>query len=167
MASINAINFTSKSSVKTPLISQEHKDKSEQVAAGVGGAAGLSTTATKFASKQGLRAQSAEKALQQGMETVTNANRAIQKNKKAVTGLWGSFKNNIGKFSNDIARRLDNFKNSKFIGPLIKSPVTKALSKFLGGALAFFVLTTGVVKACRTGAIAFDDFKNQYNEMRG
>ena len=56
-------------------------------------------------------------------------------------------------------------KNSKFIGPIINSPVTKKLAGVAGGALAFFVLVTGVNKAVKTGAIAVDDFKHQFHEF--
>ena len=42
---------------------RERKEHQEQVAAGVGGAAGLSQT-TKLASKRGLSAEAGEKALQ-------------------------------------------------------------------------------------------------------
>lgn len=168
MTGISAISSSTPNTNTNPKHSSTYqKDKSEQVAAGVGGAAGITTSASKFASKQGLKAQAAEKVLQQGMETVTNANKTIQKNKKVVTGLWGTFKKNIGKYSNDISKRIGKFKDSKIIGPIIRSNVTKSLSKALGGILAFFVFTTGIVKAFRTGAIALDDMKKQFQEIYG
>ena len=80
---------------------QNRKEKQEQVAAGVGGAAGLSQT-TKLASKRGLTT----------------------------------------------------------------FPLLKHCAGFLGGALAFFVLVTGVNKAVKTGAIAVDDFKHQINDFK-
>ena len=49
---------------------------------------------------------------------------------------------------------------------LLKVPFTKKVAGFFGGALAFFVLITGVNKAVKTGEIAVDDFKHQLNEMR-
>lgn len=140
-------------------------EKKEQVAAGVGGAAGLSQ-ATKMAGKKGLQAEKGEKALQQMLNTVQATTQTVNKNSKAVEGLWGTFKYNIQMYSKDILMRLEKFKNSKFIGPIVNSPITKKLSTVAGGALAFFVLVTGVNKAVKTGAIAIDDFKNQINEFK-
>lgn len=149
----------------TPAQIQERKEKKEQVAAGVGGAAGLSTTATKYASRKGLKAEAGEHVLQQMMHTVTETTNAVNKNAKTAKGLWATFKSNISMYTKDIMTRLEHFKNSKFIGPIINSPFTKRLAGFAGGALAFFVLVTGVNKAVKTGAIAIDDFKHQFNEF--
>ena len=144
---------------------QERKERKEQVAAGVGGAAGLSTTATKYASRQGLKAEAEEHVLQQMMQTVTNTTNAVNKNTEAAQGLWATFRSNIKMYTKDIMTRLEHLKNSKFIGPIINSPVTKKLAGVAGGALAFFVLVTGVNKAVKTGAIAVDDFKHQFHEF--
>ena len=145
------------------MTAQQRKEKSEQVAAGVGGAAGLTTSATKMAGKRGLQA---EQSLSNMLGTVTKTQQAVNKNSKAVTGLWGTFKNNIKVYSADIFARLNKLKDAKFIGPIIKSPFTKKVAGFFGGALAFFVLITGVNTAVKTGEIAVDDFKHQLNEMR-
>lgn len=160
MAGIPSINANTTSPSMT---AQQRKEKSEQVAAGVGGAAGLTTSATKMASKKGLQA---EQSLSNMLEAVTKTQQAVNKNSKAVTGLWGTFKNNIKVYSADILARLNKLKDAKFIGPIIKSPFTKKVAGFFGGALAFFVLVTGVNKAVKTGEIAIDDFKYQLNEMR-
>lgn len=145
------------------MTAQQRKEKSEQVAAGVGGAAGLSTSATRMAGKRGLQA---EQQLSNMLETVTKTQQTINKNTKVATGLWGTFKTNIKVYSADILARLNKLKNAKIIGPIIRSPFTKKVAGFFGGALAFFVLITGVNKAVKTGAIAVDDLKNQFNEMR-
>lgn len=147
----------------TSMTAAQRKERNEQVAAGVGGAAGLSTSATKMASKRGLQA---EQSLSNMLETVTKTQQAVNKNTKAATGLWATFKNNIKVYSADILARLNKLKDTKFIGPIIKSPFTKKVAGFFGGALAFFVLITGVNKAIKTGAIAVDDIKHQINEMR-
>lgn len=148
------------------LTHEERKQKQEQVATGVGGAAGLSTTATKMAGKRGLKAEVAEQSLQHMLENVQRTTNAAKKNAKVAKGLWGTFKANIKYYTNDIIKRLESVKNSKFIGPILNNPVTKKLAAAAGGALAFFVLVTGINKAVKTGAIAVDDFKHQYGEYR-
>ena len=58
------------------------------------------------------------------------------------------------------------FKESKFIGPIVKSPITAKFSALAGGALAFFVLVTGINKAARSGSLAVEDLKNKYSQYR-
>ncbi len=146
---------------------KEKQHQQAAAAAGVGGAAGLTAQATKVASKQGLKAQAAhlEQSFQNTVQTVNRANQSITRNKKVATGLWATFKKNVGKFSDSILKRFKNLENTKFIGPIVKSPITKKFASACGGALAFFVLISGVTRAFKTGALAFDDLKQQYNEM--
>ncbi len=145
--------------------SQRREQNQEAVATGVGATAGLTTAATKAAGKRGL--QSGEKVLTSMLDSAQAAAKTAGQNSKEVTGLWNSFKLNIAKYTKDILTRVEKFKNTKYIGAIVKSPITKGLASFCGGALAFFVLITGVSKAIRTGAIAVDDLKKQYNEMFG
>ncbi len=149
------------------------REKKEEVATGVGAAAGitsasgLANSATRAAGKKALKAEAAEKTLGKMLDGVQTASRNVSKNTKEVTGLWKTFKANIAKYTNQLNGYVAKFKETKYIGAIIKSPVTKYLTKFFGGALAFFVLVTGVSKAVRTGAIAVDDFKSQYNDLFG
>lgn len=163
MSGIDAVNYHTNNN--TGLGLKDNKDRQEKVAAGVGGAAGLTTSATKYASKRGLKAEAGEKALQTMMETVQKTTRTVTKNTENAKGLWTTFKHNIGVYSKDIMTRLSKLKNNKIIGPVVKSPITKKLSFVFGGALAFFVLVTGVNKAIKTGAVAVDDFKHQYSDV--
>ena len=159
-------NIQTKAPRLTP---EERKQRQEYVATGVGGAAGLSTQATRMAGKRGLNAQSArsaERQLQNMLESTQRTMGAVNKNAKAAKGLWANFKYNVKFYTKDILTRLDGLKNAKVIGPIINSPITKKMAGFAGGALAFFVLVTGVNKAVKTGSIAVDDFKNQYKEFR-
>lgn len=153
-------------SSQTPTMTTQQRENQEKVAAGVGGVAGLSTSATKMAGKKGLQTQVGEKAYQNTIHMLTETNKAVINSSEKVTGLWNTFKNDIKRFSNDIITKLQKFKDSKFIGPIIKSPIIKNIAGFLGGALAFFVLVTGINKAFNTGELAFDDLRHQYNEMR-
>lgn len=155
MAGINSIGAK-------PTTSAQRREKGQQVAADVGAAAAVTTTATKAASK---RAMKAESTLNQMMNTVTAANRTATKNAEEVKGLWAAFRANMTQYTNQIMGGFERFKNRRIIGAIIKSPVTKGLTKVLGGALAFFVLVSGVNKAIKTGKIAVDDLQNQLNEF--
>ena len=129
---------------------QNRKEKQEQVAAGVGGAAGLSQT-TKLASKRGLSAEASEKALQKMMQTTQRTTQSVNKTTGTLSKLFKNFNANVKFYTKDIMTRF---------------PLLRHCAGFLGGALAFFVLVTGVNKAVKTGAIAVDDFKHQINDFK-
>ena len=129
---------------------QNRKEKQEQVAAGVGGAAGLSQT-TKLASKRGLSAEAGEKALQKMMQTTQRTTQSVNKTTGTLSKLFKNFNAKVKFYTKDIMTRF---------------PLLKHCAGFLGGALAFFVLVTGVNKAVKTGAIAVDDFKHQINDFK-
>ena len=151
-----------------PQINQNQRNKQqtqEQVATGVG-AAGAGAAATKYAGKRGLRAQAGEKILGDITEQVSSGIKTVNKVQETATGFIASFKKDLKMFSANIMEHLNKFQNSKFIGPIIKSPITKKFSALAGGALAFFVLVTGVNKAFKTGEIAIDDFKSQYKDFK-
>lgn len=133
-------------------------NKTEQVAAGVGGAAGVTTSATRMAGKKGL-------SLQQMMANVTNTAEKITENADKATSLWGKFKNNTKIFTKDILARFKALENTKFIGAIVKSPIIKKSAAVFGGTLAFFVLVTGVNKAVKTSVDAAGDLKNKVNSL--
>ena len=168
MAKVDSVRTGSQS---IPIPTQMPREKKEEVATGVGAAAGISGAAYRTAGKRALqaeiKAQNLERGFNQVVETVTTTSRNISRNTEAVSGLWGSFKTNITKYTKQLRGYANRFKDTKVIGAIVKSPVTKAATKVFGGALAFFVLITGVSKAVRTGAIAFEDIKSQYNETFG
>jgi len=159
---IHQVNFTSNQQVN----SDQHKQRQEQVATGVGGTAAATTTATKYASRRGLKAQTGEKFLGEMSTQVANGIKTVNNAQETATGFIASFKHNFKMYTASIMEHLNHFKNSKFIGPIIKSPITRKLSALAGGALAFFVLVTGVNKAFKTGQIAVDDFKSQYRDYK-
>lgn len=161
MSGIDAIKYPT--STQPTMTAKQRKENQEKVATGVGGAAGLSTSATKMAGKRALQA---EHALSKSSKIITDTNAAIIKNSDTVTSLWTKFKMDKIQITNKITNWIDSFKGSKLISPIIKSPIVKKGAGLFGGALAFFVLVTGVNKACQTGAIAVEDFKHQFNEMR-
>lgn len=165
MSGIEAINHQPKfTAPKTP---EQRKENQEKVAAGAGGAAGVTGTAAKAVSKRAAKIEAKEQMLQQGMEKANRVCRTINKNTQEAEGLLATFRINVKRYTDDIIKRISKLQDSKFLAPIVKSPITKNIASVCGGALAFFVLVTGVSKACRTGAIAVDNFKNQYHEFNG
>ncbi len=138
---------------------QQATETTEKVAAGVGGAAGLTKTATNMASKRGILAT--ERTFQGMMSSLTNGASTITEGSQQALTLWGKFKNNTKVFTADILRRFKALENSKFIGAIIKSPIAKKAAAVFGGVLAFFVLVTGVNKAVKTGIEAAGDVKSK------
>lgn len=134
-------------------------NKTEQVAAGVGGAAGISASATQMAGKRGLT-------LQKMMAKVTSTAEKVTQNTEKATTLWGKFKNNTKIFTKDILARYKALENSKFIGAIVKNPIVKKSASVFGGGLAFFVLITGVNKAAGTYVDAAGDIKKKVQTIR-
>lgn len=145
---------------------EQRQQRKEQVATGVGGAAGLSATATRYAGKKGLKAQAGEEILGRMTAQVSNGIKTVNQTQEVATGFITTFKNNLKMYTKSIMDQLAKFKDSKFIGPIVKSPITKRFSALAGGLLAFFVLVTGVNKAFKNGEIAVDDLKSQYKNYR-
>ncbi len=164
MPGIQAINQPKITNVRTP---EQRKENQEKVAAGAGGAAGATGATAKAIGRRAAKIEEKEKTLQHMMSNVNRTSRTMLNNSEKVEGLFATFKSNIKRYTDDIITRLSKLQESKFIGPIVKSPVTKKVAGVFGGALAFFVLVTGVNKACRTGAIAIDDFKRQYHDING
>lgn len=82
MAGIDAIKYPI--SNQPTMTAQQRKENQEKVAAGVGGAAGLSTSATKMASKKALQAESA---LAKSSQILTETNAAVIKSSEATISL--------------------------------------------------------------------------------
>lgn len=160
MTGINAIQYPS---TQPSMTAKQRQENQEKVAAGVGGAAGLTKSATNMASKRGLQA---ENALAKSSEIITETNNAVIKSSETATNLWTKFKLDKIRITNKITKWIETFKGSKLIAPIIKSSIVNKGAKLFGGTLAFFVLVTGVNKACKTGQLAINDFKKQYDEMR-
>lgn len=144
----------------TQKMQKPSKEQQEKVVAGVGGTAAATTTATAWA-KNGARLEAKVQRTLSGAQKVANA-----ASTEKMMGFWASFREDVRFYTNDIIQRLGKLKSAKFIGPLINNPVSRGLAGVAGGALAFFVMITGVSKMFKTGEIAVDDLKNQINEFR-
>ncbi len=151
------INFTS---AQAQVAQEQRKQTQEQVATGIGGAAGVTAAATKYAGRKGLKAQAGEQFFGELSGQVASGIKGVNKSQEVAKGLWASFKQNIKMYSASVMEHLNKFKDTKIIGAIVKSPIAKKASFLFGGALAFFVLVTGVNKAFENGKIAVEDFKN-------
>ncbi len=160
---VQPINFTSS---QAQSVQEQRKDKQEQVATGIGGAAGVTAAATKYAGRKGLKAQAGEKFLGELSGQVANGIKGVNKTQQVAEGFIASFKQNLKMYSASIMEHLNKFKNTKIIGSIVKSPIARKASFLFGGALAFFVLVTGVNKAFENGQIAVEDFKQQYRDFK-
>ena len=143
----------------------QRNSNQEQVAAGIGGAAGVSTAA-RYAGQRAIKAQEGERILQTTLETVQTASRNVTQNTSTLTRLFNNFRKNTAMFSANLQKRLGALKDVKFIKPILNSPITKKLTMGIGGVLAFFVLATEFNKAVQTGEVAIKDFKGKYDTYR-
>lgn len=166
MTSIDAINKNKFNPHHLTPEQQQQKKDNAQKAATVVGSTGFAASATKYASRRGLRAQAGEKTLQTMMEATQKAAKITGKGIKESTGFIASFKRNFKMYTADLLKWANKFQNNKILGPIIKSPVMKKLAGAFGGVMAFFVLITGVTKAAESGALAVDDFRGKYHQMR-
>jgi len=135
------------------------KDTQQQVTAGVGGAAGINATAQRMASKRGL--SRGESLLQKMMSNVSKNTSTIQEG----STLWSKFKYNTHFYANHIMKKMNGLESTKFIGKIIKSPIVKKSASLFGGALAFFVLVTGVNNTIETTTNAAKNYKQQYERF--
>ena len=145
----------------TPSSTGNNSKKSEQVAIGVGGAAGVTTTAHNMAAKRGLYAK-----FQRTMSQMTSAAEQITENTGKATSLWNKFKINTKAITKDVLRFYDKLAGSKFVGGIFKSAIVKKSAAVFGGALAFFTLISGVNKAAKTTVDAAGDFKHKLDVIR-
>lgn len=160
MAGVQAISFTSKPRVNQP-VDRDKKEKAQDVATAVGGT-GFAAKASRMASKRGL--QQGESTLQTMMQTTQNVMQGTGRTIKESKGLIASFKRHYKMFKGDAIKFFSKWKDSKILGPVIKSPVIKGIASGFGGILAVFVLISGVNRAIENGELAFNDLKNQYSK---
>ena len=137
---------------------QKRRETTQNVATGVG-AAGVTAQATTYASKQGVYARF--KGL---LGTTTNTAKTLERNSAEVTGLWNKFFRDIKIFSADAMARISKYKEWKFIGPIVKSPVAKGATSVFGATMAFFVLVSGVQKAVDNGRLALNDMHRRIDK---
>lgn len=151
---------------------EEDKENAGKVATGAGATAagieGARRTAQNMASKRG----GVEKLESMYQTTIQGLKKASEGTEKA-TSFLGKFKQKSAIYTKDLLLMLEKFKktgvytkSAKFINAVIDSPVTKKCAGFFGGALAFFVVVSGVSKACKNGATMAGDIKDRIDTFR-
>lgn len=160
MTGVQSISFTSKPRVNQP-VDRDKKEKAQDVATAVGGT-GFAAKASRMASKRGL--QQGESTLQSMMQTTQNVMQGTSRTIKESKGLAASFKRHYKMFKGDAIKFFSKWKDSKVLGPIVKSPVVRGIASGFGGILAVFVLISGVNRAIENGELAFSDLKHQYNK---
>ena len=133
----------------------KRKDAEQKVATGVG------ATGAGAAAYQAKRT-TVNRTLQGWFTNLTNTTKAARQNAAEVTGIFGKFKHNFARFSGDIMSKAMKYKEMKFIGPIVKSPIMKGTAGVFGGAMAFFALVTGIDKAYRNGRLAVADIGGKF-----
>lgn len=154
MTTVSINDFNQRAQVSAQAHRERDEVRRQQVAAGTG--------VTGAAAYQAKRS-SVNNYLKSWFSKLTATTRTTRQNAQEVTGLFGKFKQNVRIFSTSIIDKAMKFQDMKFIGPIIKSPVTKGVASFLGVGMAFFALVTGIDKAYRNGKIAVDDMRNKFN----
>lgn len=144
---VNKISFNSH---LTPEQRMQRRHETQEVAVGVG-AAGV--TAHVGTSKGTM--------LRNMYERIIKTSKVTAQNNELATGVWANLVRNTKRFSKHAMSKLKAFENTKFIGPIIKSPVTKKLTGAFGAVTAVFVLISSLGEASKNGKIAVADLKEK------
>ena len=94
-------------------------------------------------------------------ERVIKTSKLTAQNNEIATGIWAKLVRDTKRFGNHAFKWLKGFENTKFIGPIIKSPITKKLTGVFGGVTAVFVLISSLGEASKNGKIAVSDLKEK------
>lgn len=138
--SFNSTNiaFTGKERTK------EQKDAEKKVVAGGGAVAATTTAARVKATKSGVDMFAATGRASNSLNTVTNTARAANKVSKQTKSLWTKVGENAKWAKNAILNWGKNFKNIKFIKPLVESRVFRGCAGFLGYGFGAVTLISGL-----------------------
>ena len=141
----------------TPEQRAQRRHETQEVAAGVG-AAGVTAHvgATRYAGRQGSMGM-----LRNMYEKMIKTSKITAQNNEIATGIWAKLVRDTKRFSSYAMKQLKSFENMKFIGPIIKSPITKKLTGAFGALTAVFVLISGLSDASKNGKIAVADLKEK------
>lgn len=134
----------------TPEQKMQRRHETQEVAVGVG-AAGV--TAHVGASKGTV--------LRNMYDKVIRTSKITAQNNEIATGIWAKLVKDTRRFSKFAMTKLKSFENTKIIGPIIKSPLTKKLTGAFGAVTAVFVLISSLGEASKNGRIAVADLKEK------
>ncbi len=134
----------------TPEQRAQRRHETQEIAVGVG-AAGV--TAHVGTSRGTM--------LRNMYERIIKTSKLTAQNNEIATGIWAKLVRDTKKFGSHAFKWLKSFENTKFIGPIIKSPITKKLTGVFGGVTAVFVLISSLGEASKNGKIAVSDLKEK------
>ncbi len=129
---------------------RQRRQQTQEVAVGVG-AAGVTA---QVGTSRGTM-------LRNMYERVIKTSKITARNNEIATGVWAKLVRDTKRFSKFAMNKLKTFENTKIIGPIIKSPITKKLTGAFGAATAVFVLISGLSEASKNGKIAVADLKEK------
>ena len=151
---VNQVPFNSN---LTPAQRHQRRHETQEAAVGVG-AAGVTAHVgiTRYSGRKGSMGM-----LRNMYENMIKTSKVTAQNNEIATGVWAKLVRDTKRFSNHAMTKLKAFENAKFIGPIIKSPVTKKLTGAFGAVTAVLVLISGLSDASRNGKIAIADIKEK------
>lgn len=123
---------------------QERKEAEKKVVTGGGAVAATTAAARSKAAKSGFDMFSSAKKVSQGMRGVTDTTRTAVNVTKQTKGLWAKVAENARWAKNAILNWGSKFKNTRFIKPIIKSPLFKGAAGALGYGFGFVTLISGL-----------------------
>ncbi len=101
--------------------------------------------------------------LQQMYQNVIKTRNQAARSEKVATGIWARLSKDTKRFSEFAMKKLKAFENTKIIGPIIKSPITKKVTGVFGGITAVFVLISGLSEAAQDGKFAIGELANKFD----
>lgn len=152
-----AVDTISFNSSLTPQQRAQRRHETQEVAVGVG-AAGVTAHvgATRYASRKGSMGM-----LRNMYDKMITTSKVTAQNNEIATGAWAKLVRDTKRFSRHAMAKLKSLENVKFIGPIIKSPITKKLTGAFGAVTAVFVLISSLGEASKNGKIAVADLKEK------
>lgn len=136
----NQITYTSNPNTKN----EEKRDAEKKVVTGGGAVAATTAAARSKAAKSGFDMFNSAKKVSQGMKGVTEATKTATNVAKQTKGLWAKVAENARWAKNSILTWGSKFKNTRFIKPLIKSPIFRGAAGALGYGFGFVTLISGL-----------------------
>ena len=94
-------------------------------------------------------------------DKVIKTSKLTARNNEIATGIWANLVKNTKRFSEHAMKQLKGLENVKFIGSIVKSPITKKITGVFGAATAVFVLISSLGEASKNGRIAVADLKEK------
>lgn len=135
---------------------QEQKDAEKKVVAGGGAVAATVSTVNKAKKARALATVGDIDKFSRGMTTATKASEAAVNAVKDTTTLWSKICNSAKWAKDAVMKWGDKFTNSRFIKPIIKSPVYKGFAGAIGLGIGLVTLIAGVAEIAKATVKPFE-----------